>query len=135
MNLRELLEQQTNLYEEHSDYVVEEGLGTSIFQKKSRTFIDTEGPVTVGTVTLHRLDCGHIVGSMGSQELLGRCQKCGKSMCFRCGIRCSRCFRLLCPACIKQLDIVAYCRKCKGIRIMKRGTLFFLRRVHEGLSK
>lgn len=136
MDLRKLLDEQMGLYEEQSSCVVEEGLNGQIFQQHRKTFIDgNNGPVTIGTTTFHKLDCGHVVGSRGSQELVGKCQKCGKWMCYRCGaVRCSRCQVLLCPSCIKLFESLIYCRKCKLIALFKRGSWFLLRRLHEGLS-
>ena len=137
MDLREIIKKQMGLYEEHSDCSVQEGLGNNSFRKDRKTFIDSDNtPVTVETVTLHRLECGHIVGSGGSKELVGRCQQCDNWICFRCGekARCSRCLKLLCPSCIKLLDNEPYCAGCRRLTLLKRGSWFLLRRLHEGLS-
>ena len=138
MDLREIIKQQMGLYEEHSECSFEEGLGEKSFRKDRRTFVGSDNsPVTVETVTLHRLECGHVIGSGGSKELVGRCQQCENWICFRCGDkgRCKRCGKLLCPSCIKLLDGEAYCVGCRRIALLKRGSLFLLRRFHEGLSE
>ena len=101
--------------------MIEDGIGGTAFQRHRKTFIDAEGgPVTLESVTLHKLDCGHIVGSRGSQELLANCQKCGKSICFRCGARCSKCAMFLCPSCTKTFESDVYCEKCKRITVWKQ---------------
>lgn len=136
--MHEMLDQQTGLYKEETKCLVQEGLSGEIFKRDRETTFDLEeGPATENTVVLHRLECGHVVGSVGSQELLGRCQRCDNWICFRCGenAKCTRCLKLLCPSCIKLMDSVSYCRLCRNIIWLKRVSRFFLRRLHEGLSE
>lgn len=87
------------------------------------------------TVTLHKLGCSHIVGAIGPQELIGLCDKCGLSICFRCGIRCSRCLELICPKCVRVYENIPFCSKCRVITCLKDGTLFSLRGIHSFFSK
>ncbi len=134
MEIRDILKEQMGLYEETSNCVIEDGISGPAFQRHRKTFIDgTNGPVTVETLTLHRLDCGHIV--RGSQELLAECQICGKSICNRCGARCSKCALFLCPSCAKTLEGEVYCEKCKKITVWKQRGLSALRRIHDGLKE
>ena len=136
MDLRELLGQGFGLHEEQTSCQVEEGLGQDSFVHNRKTFIDVDGvPVTVGTAKLYRLECGHIVGARGSEELIGRCGKCGAWLCFRCEARCAGCAEVLCPGCRKELDGVVYCRKCKRRARIKQFIGSMLRNVHDGLSQ
>lgn len=136
MDLREILKKQMGLYEEHSDCSVQEGLGNNCFRKDRKTFIDSDNtPVTSEKVTLHTLQCGHVVG--GSEELLGRCQQCNTNwICIRDGekSRCARCQKLLCPSCVKLLDNEPYCAGCRRLTLVMRGSWLLLRKLHEGLS-
>jgi len=136
MEIRDILKQQMGLCEEQTSCVIEDGIKGTAFQRHRKTFIDTEGsPVTLETMTLHRLDCGHIVGSKGSQELLANCQQCGKSICFRCGARCSKCAVFLCPTCMKTYESAVYCERCKRITVWKDRGLSILRRINDGLKE
>jgi len=138
MEIRDILNEQMGLCEEHTNCVIEDGIGIGgpTFQRHRKTFIDgINGAVTVETMTLHRLDCGHIVGSKGSQELLANCQICGKSICFRCGARCSKCAVFLCPSCTKTIESDVYCAKCKRITVWKQRGLSLLGRIHDGLKE
>ena len=136
MEIRDILKEQMGLLEEHTNIVIEDGIGSNAFQRHRKTFIDgMNGPVRIESMTLHRLDCGHIVGSKGSQELLANCQICGKSICFRCGARCSKCAMFLCPSCTKTLDGEIFCEKCKRVTVWKQRGLSLLRRIHDGLKE
>ena len=135
MDLRDLIDQQIGLHEQLSDYDIQEGFEGGAFRRHRKIFIGVDGPVTVGKWTLHRLDCGHIIGSKGGEELAGRCQKCGGWVCHRCFDRCRSCQKLLCPHCTKIYENTVYCRKCMIKARLKRGVLFLLREAHSGLSK
>lgn len=139
MDLRKIFEQENiGLHEEHTNYVIEDQIDTNrgLFQTHEKTIFDGQkGPVTHKQVNLIRLDCGHVVGARGSQELLGRYQKCNERyVCFRCGVRCSRCLKLLCTSCIKIYQGSAYCGSCRFLTITKIGSLYSLRKIHEALS-
>jgi hypothetical protein len=136
MDLRELIDQRFGLHEEQTGCQVEDGLGQDSFVNNRRTYIDHEGvPVTIGTARLHRLECGHIVGARGSAELLGRCEKCGAWLCFRCEARCAGCAEILCPGCKRELDGVTFCKKCKRRARIKGFIGLIFGKVHDGLSR
>lgn len=136
MDLRELLGQGIGLHEEQVSCQIEEGLGQDSFVRSRKSFFDRHGtPVEVGTVILHRLECGHIVGAQGGAELLGRCEKCGAWLCYRCCARCAGCAEILCPGCEGKLDGVSFCKKCRRRERIKRFFVFVLGSVHRGLSR
>ncbi len=138
MEIRDMLKEQMGLCEEHTNCVIEDGIGVDgpAFQRHRKTFFDgINGAVTVETMTLHRLDCGHVVGSKGSEELLANCQICGKSICFRCGARCSKCAMFLCPTCTKTYESEAYCEKCKRSTVLKDRIRSCLRSINDGLKE
>lgn len=134
MELRDMFNEQMGLYEEHADCVIEDGINGPAFQRHRKTFIDgTKGPVTVESMILHRLGCGHVVSS--SQQLLANCQKCGQFICFRCGARCCKCAMFLCPSCAKSFESEVYCKRCKRIKVWKQRGLSLLRRINDGLKE
>ena len=136
MNLRDLVDQGFGLHNDQRGCRVEEGLGQDSFVRTNQTFLGPDGvPVTIETNRLYRLGCGHVVGAVGSEELLGRCGMCGVLLCFRCEARCAGCAEVLCPKCRRELDGTVYCKKCKRKERVKRFFGFILRDVHDGLSK
>jgi len=134
MDLRDRADQM-EFYEKRSSCVVEKGVNGHLFERNTKTFLN--GPngnlVTKELATLTQVDCGHVIGARGAQELLGKCQKCGKNwVCFRCEARCTRCRKLLCPACVKKTtEGNVFCSGCRRIETLKH----YGRRLHESLAK
>lgn len=137
MNIRDLIGRgRTGLHTERKGYIIEQGFPAErgIFETDHRTSMDPEhGAVTQELTRLHTLDCGHMVNT--NTEVLGKCMKCKDNwVCFRCGVRCNRCLKLLCTSCIRLVGDVAYCRGCRMIVWLAAGTITGIRKLHNGLS-
>ena len=138
MNIRDWFNRdQIGLNTEREGYVIEEGLPAQrgIFETDRRTQMDrVNGPVTQKVGKFHRLDCGCVARDM--KEVLGRCMKCNENwICIKCGVKCSRCLKLLCPSCTRLVDGVAYCGSCRRVLWFKKHSISGIRKLHNGLSK
>lgn len=139
IELRKMTEQiAMGLSKETTGFTIKEFSGHGdVFQNTSSTFINEDNSITTDvSLTLHRLSCGHVVGSNGSADLLGKCHVCDAWLCVRCeaGSICHRCNSLLCPSCRKMFKGIQYCSRCRIIEFIKSITFSGIRRIHEALS-
>ena len=113
-------------------YVLKDLNENELFETHEETYVDEFGfPEKIEEVSLHLASCQHIIHS--SEELAGRCSKCGGYLCEQCGsiLRCSRCLSLLCSDCSKLLGGAVYCSRCRVIVLLKKGSVG----LHKILSK
>lgn len=144
MDWRERLKQkQMGMNTERIRYRIVEGFPSELatFQKEQIEVFDNElGPITETFVTLYRLKCGHVVGTSGGEELLGKCQSCEDGwVCFRCNIRCIKCAKLLCTECVNIHELpldgnVAICEKCERKLKFRKRLNWIFGKTHEKLS-
>ena len=127
----EILEKKQKRYVLKPDLNPEEAF---VEERESSIGLDQE-TLTKETITLHKLGCSHTVGAIGAQELVGFCDKCNCSICFRCGIRCSRCLALICPSCVRLYEVTPYCLKCRNIVLLKNVSVSSLKGLHTLLGK
>ena len=124
------------VHQRNRKYVVKEIKQDELFERHEETYVDELGfPEKTEKAVIHQADCGHIVHS--SQELAGRCVKCGSYLCHICAnaLRCKRCLELLCSSCAKLVGSEVYCSRCRAIVYLRRAGIFSLKGIHNIFSK